>query len=125
MKARFFVYLLAWFWAFLFVVAASWGSFTTSEFPFPGTRAFSTSEYRIFMAAYVLFAAAWYSTPTLVSHKALAFFRVVSYILALLGFIFLSVPFGIACSFFAGTTHSSYWSAASGQRATEHELGSR
>lgn len=109
MKTRSFVYVIAWLWALLFIVSASWGSFASTEFPFPGTRAFSTSEHRIYMAAYVFAAATWYSIPGLVSQKALAFSRVVSSILAFVGFIFVSVPFGIACLFFAVTAHRSYW----------------
>jgi len=120
MRTRLFVYLIAWAWALILLVAAFWSNFSDSQFPLPGTRAFSVSDHRIPMAIFVFASATWYSMPRLVTRNSLLFFSGVSAALGLVGFIYTSVPFGLACFFFSTTAQRTYWSSGPADRVPDH-----
>jgi hypothetical protein len=103
-------YFFAWLWAVSFVATALWGALSASPLPFPGLRNLASSEFLIPMSLYLLAAAGWYSTPRLITRGLLLAFRTVSVVLAFVGFIFTSVPFGIACAFLAHSSNPTSWS---------------
>lgn len=103
-------YFLSWLWALSFVGAVLWVNISTTPLPFPGLRNLSESEFGVPMSLFLLAAATWLSLPRLVSRDSLLFFRGVSTAFAVIGFLFTSVPFGLACAFLAHSTRPALWS---------------
>ena len=88
--------IYSWVWVLIFAVTLAWPYTFDSTIPFPGLAKLAQSPYLALMSTALFICALFVSIPRLQSrNKNIAFAGVVG-CLAVAGFLFLSVPFGLA-----------------------------
>lgn len=93
-----FVIIVTWIWAIAFIAAVFWQPLFDTIIPLPGLVNFSKSKYSWVMAFTIVAFSVWLSMPKLITRDRLLIFEGVTLTLSFIGFLFISVPYGLACS---------------------------